>query len=53
MHLKLVTDQVISRIKKDWNAEIFAYDAGEDHIIKLADTLTKGIIKQFPKKFKH
>lgn len=51
MHLKLVTDQVVSRIKKDWNAEIFAYDKGEDHIIKMADTLSNGIIKQFPNKF--
>lgn len=51
MHLKLVTDQVVARIKKDWDAEIMAFDEGEDHIIKLADTLSKGIIKQFPKKF--
>ncbi|MGM9922905.1 MAG: glycosyltransferase [Bacillus sp. (in: firmicutes)] len=51
IHLKLVTDQVVLRIKKDWNAEIFAYDKGEDHIINMADTLSKGIIKQFPKKF--
>nr|WP_207196202.1 glycosyltransferase [Peribacillus sp. TH27] len=50
-HLKLLTDQVVSRIKKDTDAEISAFDKGEDHIIKLADTLTEGIIKQFPKKF--
>lgn len=49
--LLLVTDQVVTRIKKDWAGEISAYDKGEDHIIKLADTLTTGIIKQFPNKF--
>ena len=50
-HLQLLTDQVSARIKKDTDAEIVAFDKGEDHIIKLADVLTKGIIKQFPKKF--
>ncbi|WP_179863354.1 hypothetical protein [Bacillus pseudomycoides] len=44
-------DQVVARLKKDWDAEILAFDKGEDHIIKLADTLTEGSIKQFPQKF--
>ncbi len=51
MHLKLVTDQVVTRLNKDWDAEILAYDEGEDHMIEFADILTKGIIKQFPNKF--
>lgn len=51
MHLKLVTDDVVARIKKDWDADISAFDKGEDHIIKMADVLTKGIIKQFPNQF--
>ncbi|MEH6850497.1 MULTISPECIES: hypothetical protein [Bacillus] len=50
-HLKFVADEAIARIKKDWDADILAYDKGEDHIIKMADTLTEGIIKQFPNKF--
>lgn len=50
-HLQLLTDQVSARLKKDTDAEILAFDKGEDHIIKLADVLTKGIIKQFPNKF--
>ncbi|MEW9698360.1 glycosyltransferase [Paenibacillus sp. SI8] len=51
MHLKMVTDQVTARLKKDWDADIAASDLGEDHIIKIADTLTNGIIKQFPNQF--
>lgn len=51
MHLKLVADTVVARIKGDWDADIIATDLGEAHLIKLADTLTEGIIKQFPKKF--
>jgi hypothetical protein len=52
MHLKFVTDQVTARLKKDWDADITAHDLGEEHMIKFADTLSKGIIKQFPDKFK-
>ncbi|MEK8129806.1 glycosyltransferase [Paenibacillus filicis] len=52
MHLKFVADQATARIKKDWKADIDAFDQGEDHILKLSDTLAEGIIKQFPDKFK-
>ncbi|GGE64246.1 glycosyltransferase [Priestia taiwanensis] len=51
MHLRMVTDQVVTRLKKDWYAEIIAYDQGVDHIMKIADALTTGIVKQFPNKF--
>ncbi|MGD6834475.1 glycosyltransferase [Sutcliffiella halmapala] len=51
MHLALVTDDVVARIKKDWDADIIAFDKGEDHIIVMADALSDGIIKQFPDKF--
>ncbi len=50
-HLKIVTDSVVSRLKKDWNREIRAFDEGEIHLIKIADVLSDGIIKQFPQKF--
>nr|WP_249414150.1 glycosyltransferase [Alteribacter keqinensis] len=52
MHLKLVADIVTARVNKDWDADILAFDKGEDHIIVLADALTDGIIKQFPDQFK-
>lgn len=50
-HLALVTDQVVSRLNKDWKADIAAYDKGEDHMIHFADILIDGIVKQFPEKF--
>jgi len=50
-HLALTTTEVVSRIKKDWDADIEAYDKGHVHMLMFADTLTDGIIKQFPKKF--
>lgn len=51
MHLKLVADTLEARMNKNWEADIIAFDKGEAHIIKMADVLTEGIIKQFPDKF--
>lgn len=51
-HLKFITDQATARIAKDWKADILAFDKGEDHIIKLADALAQGIVKQFPDRLK-
>lgn len=51
-HLQFVTDQVTARLKKDWKADILAYDKNEDHMMMYADILSDGIIKQFPDKFK-
>jgi hypothetical protein len=50
-HLKLITDQVVARLKKDWQGNIHAIDQNEAHMIKFADVLSDGIIKQFPKQF--
>jgi hypothetical protein len=36
---------------KDWINEIRAFDKGEENLINFADTITEGIIKQFPEKF--
>lgn len=51
-HLQLLTEQVEARKNKDWAADIASFDAGEDHILKLADAISKGIIKKFPDKIK-
>ena len=50
-HLKMVTDSVLARLKKDWNGDIRAFDEGEIHLIKIADVISDGIIRQFPQKF--
>lgn len=50
-HLKLTTDEVVSRIKKNYDEDILAYDKVHTEILMMADMLTEGIIKQFPKKF--
>lgn len=51
-HLDLTTAEVVGRLKKDWAADISAYDEGHDHMLMFADALTEGIAKQFPDKFK-
>lgn len=51
-HLELITEDVTARVKKDWDAEIAAFDKGLEHMIMFGDILTEGIVKQFPDKFK-
>ena len=49
-HLKLTIDEVVYRLQKDWDRDIKAADANEEHLIMMGDMLTDGIVKQFPQK---
>ena len=51
-HLKLTTDEAVQRIKKNYDADIIAYDKVHDEILQMSDMLSDGIVKQFPEKFK-
>jgi hypothetical protein len=51
MHLATTTAEVVARLTKDWEADTRAFDAVYDHILKMSDALSDGIIKQFPAKF--
>ncbi|MDD5457698.1 MAG: glycosyltransferase [Candidatus Margulisbacteria bacterium] len=51
MHLKLSTDEVVSRLNMDWTKDIESFDKIYNHMLKFADILSGGIIAQFPNKF--
>jgi hypothetical protein len=50
-HLSTTTNEVVARLKKDWDADVRAFDDVYEHILHMADALADGIVKQFPDKF--
>ena len=49
-HLAATTVELEARLKQDWKADVAAYDNVHSQILKMADALSEGIIKQFPDK---
>ncbi len=50
-HLAMTTDAVVAKLHKDTAGAIAAYDKGHEHMLMVADALSSGIVKQFPKRF--
>ena len=51
-HLRLTTEQVVARLEGDWNADVAAYDRIHRHALHVADLLSRGLIAQFPQRFR-
>ncbi|MGN1330815.1 MAG: LysM peptidoglycan-binding domain-containing protein [Clostridia bacterium] len=50
-HLRLTTDEVNARLKRDYIADIKAYDMVQKEILKMSQFFVNGIIRQFPNLF--
>ncbi len=50
-HLKLTTEEVSARLKKDYIADIKAYDMVQKEILKMSEFFVNGIVSQFPNLF--
>jgi len=50
-HLEFTTQEVVSRLKKDWASDIDAFDKDHLHMLMLADLLARGIVSQHPDRF--
>ena len=51
MHLDLTLEEAVAHMKGEYETDIARYDQIHHHILGLADTLSSGVIAQFPEKF--
>jgi hypothetical protein len=50
-HLQQTLDEATNELKGNYAASMKDYDRAMDHMLMVADTLTNGIVAQFPAKF--
>jgi len=50
-HLDTTLAEATARLEGKWAADVKAYDVVVDHILKMADFLSDGLVQQFPNRF--
>ena len=50
-HLKLTSDEVAARLRKDYVADIKAFDMVQREILEMSQFFVVGIVRQFPNLF--
>ena len=50
-HLELISDEVDARLKKDYQADINAFDKVQQEVLNMSQYFVDGIVKQFPNMF--
>lgn len=51
LHLSLTKREAVARLEKNWDNDVAAFDEIFTEILTVADTLSDGLVKQFPEKF--
>ena len=51
-HLRLTTNEAVARLEGNWEADVVAYDQIHRQALHMADMLSSGIVKQFPRRFR-
>jgi len=53
MHLDTTTEEVVARLTGDWEGDVRAFDIVYEHLLHMSDTLSLGIVAQFPERFEN
>ena len=50
-HLALTTKEALARLRRNWRADVAAYDQVHAEILYMSEMLSTGIVNQFPNRF--
>jgi hypothetical protein len=51
-HLDATAAEAVARFQGRWDDDVKAYDAAHEQMLEMADMLSKGIVAQFPRRFR-